>query len=119
MKGIPNTEYISFRKSNGYYFIQKRINGKHVLFGHYKFLEEAIKWRDYFKQRNWNVDDRLTRSRGKFIEEYSKGKYIIRKTINGKRLTYGVFTDLEKAKKEVELLKKSNWDLETLCDVYE
>lgn len=119
MKDIPNTKYISLRKSTGSYFIQKRINGKHVLFGNYNSLDEAIKWRDYFLNRSWNVDERLSGSKGKFIEEYAKGKYIIRKTINGKRLTFGTFTDLKKAEKEVELLKKCNWDLEILCDLYE
>ena len=116
MKDIPHTEYISFRKSRGCYFIQKRINGKHVLFGEYKSLKEAIKWRDYFLKRNWNPDERLINSKGKFIEKYGEDKYIIRKTIKGKRLTFGVFNDYKKAEKEVELLKKYGWNLENLCD---
>ena len=49
-----------------------------------------------------------------YIDQLPYGKFIIRKTINGKRLTWGVFNTFEEAEHERELLRQCNWDYDAL-----
>ena len=124
MKGVPGTKYIRTDKRYNTFFISKKVNGKETNFGSYSSLEEAIKWRDYFEKKGWGkcYDERLTHSSRtpKYIV-YIKDKKLFRitKKINGKAEVFGFFKRYEDAEKEVELLKKSDWDWETLCDLYE
>lgn len=116
MKGVPNTKYIGYRKNTGNYYIQKRVKDKIFLFGTYETLEDAIFWRDYHVKHGWNLNERLMGSKTKFIEEYADGKYTIKKVTNGKKKTFGVFTDYYEALREVMLLKKCGWDWEAICE---
>lgn len=119
MKGIPNTKYISFNKSNNSFVILKRINGKVIHFGYYLTLEEAIKYRDYFIKNEWDMNKRLLFSKKRptgYIDNLPNGKYIIRKTINGERLSWGIFNTFEEAENERELLRQCNWDYDAICE---
>lgn len=121
MKDIPGTKYIT-QNPSGTYIIRKRINGKSVYYGSYSTLEDAIKWRDYFQNRKWNecYDERLKHSTAgpKYISYIKKTKsYIIQKWINGKLEYFGYFKNYSDAIEEVELLKKYDWDLQTVCDL--
>lgn len=121
MKDIPGTKYIT-QNTSGTYRIQKWINGKSVNYGSYSTLEDAIKWRDYFQNRKWDecYDERSKHSTAcpKYISYIKKTNlYIIQKTINGKREYFGHFKNYSDAIEEVELLKKYDWDLQTVCDL--
>ena len=124
MKGIPNTKHIRSDKRYGTFFIQKKVNGKDTAFGSYSSLEEAIKWRDYFEENGWGncYEERLEHTSRKptYIVYLKKQKlFRIVKRIKGKVEVFGHFKNRSDAEKEVELLKKANWDWETLCDLYE
>ena len=103
------------RTRNGRYVIIKKINGNPIFFGTYFSLEKAQKVRNYFENNGWNINERLHYTDICYVSK-SHGKYMIRKVINGKREYISQWNTLEDAKEEVELLKKSNWDLDTLCE---
>ena len=115
-------KYIFFDKRKGTYVLTKKVMNKPYNFGSYKSLEDALKARDYFEKNGWGncLNERL-----KFT--YRKPKYIvwlknrrvwqIRKTINGKLIIFGQFKTFDEAEKEVEILKKYNWDIQAVCDL--
>jgi len=103
-------ENIYLHKDTGHYQVAKKINGKQYSFGTYDTLEEAKQVRDYFKELNWPVSERLKFSKNKFVHYY-QGKYHVNKVINGKKTSFGVFTTLEEAEYQVMLCKRFGWDL--------
>ena len=115
-------KYIYFDKRKGTYVLTKKVMNKPYNFGSYKSLEDALKARDYFEKNGWGkcLNERLKFS-------YRKHKYIvwlknrrvwqIRKTINGKLTIFGQFKTFDEAEKEVEVLKKYNWDIQAVCDL--
>ena len=76
----PNNRYHSGKlyitKRDGTFYIRKTVNGKHLHFGTYRSLADAIKIRDYFQEHGWDkskVDEvcellGVTRLRGRFHE---------------------------------------------------
>ena len=122
MKGIPDSKYIFFDKRVGTYVITKKVMGNDYNFGSYKSLEDAKKARTYFEKNGWSkcLNERLKFS-------YKQPKYLIwlksrevwqiRKKINGKLIIFGQFKRIEDAEEEVKLLKKVNWDIQSLCDL--
>jgi len=122
MKGIPDSKYIFFDKRVGTYVITKKVKGNDYNFGSYKSLEDAKKARNYFEKNGWSncLNERLKFS-------YKQPKYLIwlksrevwqiRKKINGKLIIFGQFKRIEDAEEEVKLLKKVNWDIQSLCDL--
>ena len=115
-------KYIYFDKRKGTYVLTKKVMNKPYNFGSYKSLEDALKARDYFEKNGWGkcLNERLKFS-------YRKHKYIvwlknrrvwqIRKTINGELTIFGQFKTFDEAEKEVEVLKKYNWDIQAVCDL--
>ena len=98
--------------------IDKNINAKKYYFGTYPTIEDAILMRDYFENKGWEncLNERLKHgNHPKYISGNSKRGYEVRKIIDGECNHFGTFHDLERAKQEVELCKKANWDYETLC----
>ena len=108
----PN-RYISKRK--GSYVILKKVNRVTCFFGTYKTLEKARRIRDYFERTGWNLNERLWFSDTLYVSK-NKGKYVIRKTIDGKRVWFSQWNDRETAIEEANLLKKCNWDWDGLCE---
>jgi len=102
-------------KHNGSYRIFKKVNGKTAFFGTYKSLEKAQEIRDYFERTGWNLNERLLFSDVDYVS-YQRGKYVIRKTIDGKRVWFSQWDDRETAIEEANLLKKCNWDWDALCE---
>lgn len=122
MKGIKGTKYIHQNNRCGTFIITKKINGKETNFGSYSTLKEAIKWRNYFQKEGWGkcYDERLAYSTNppKYITYIKERKlYRIQKTIDGKKEYFGHFKNYSDAIEEVELLKKYDWDLQTVCDL--
>lgn len=103
------------RTRNGRYVIIKSINGNPIFFGTYFSLEKARKVRDYFENRGWNINERFHFSDIKYVSK-NHGKYVVRKTIDGKRVSFGQFKDKESAIEEANLLKRCDWDLDALCE---
>jgi len=112
MKGIPNTKNVT-KQDDGYY-LRKYVNGRHIYLGYATTLISALMKLDWCKAHNWE----------KYPQEYSYiikngDSYSIRKW-NGTKLEYcGTFKTLKEAQKEVELLKKYDWDMETVCNLDE
>ena len=109
MKNIPGTKYLSYRKHLGVYEIVKRVNNKLEYFGRYYTLEEAIKWRDYFIQHNWDINLRLIGTVNKNIY-FKLGKYRIIKKINGKEYYFGSFDTLKEAEKRLKEIRLNGWE---------
>ena len=97
------------------YRIIKKIDGQNIFFGTYYSLEKARRVRDYFESTGWNVHERLHFSDILYVSE-TNGKYMIRKTLNGKRVLFSEWKDKESAIEEARLLKRCNWDLDALCE---
>lgn len=111
MKGVPGTDYIHLIKTTGNYQISKKINGKTVSFGHYSTLDEALFWRDYFKENDWNTNQRLFYSKSNYITCLPSGRYQVIKQHNGTKTSYGTFDTIEEADYQVMLCKRFNWDI--------
>lgn len=109
MKGIPGTKYISYRKHLDVYEIIKVINRKTEYFGRYHSLEDAIKWRDFFIENEWNTDLRLIGTPNKNIK-FNHGKYLIYKNIDGKEFSFGSFDNYEDAEKRVNEIRLIGWE---------
>ena len=97
----------------GRYEICKEINHRKYSFGSYDTLEEAITARDYFVKTGWKINERKIFSKASHIRK-KEGKFYIVKVIDGKQEYFGVFNNLEDAKEEVKLLRKSDWDYDAL-----
>lgn len=108
MRGVPNTQHILHRKKLNVYEIVKNVNGKNEYFGRYHTLLEAIKWRDYFIENDWNLDLRLIGTPNKNIY-FKLGKWRVYKRINGKDYYFGSYDSLEKAEQRVEEIRKKGW----------
>ena len=121
---LTNIKKKQYTSSNIINDLSKRIKSKVYNFGSYKSLEKAKRARKYFQTKGWDncLNERLkfTCKKPKYII-YLKNKrvYQIRKKINGELIIFGQFKDYNEAEKEVELLIKSDWDFQVLCDLYE
>ena len=111
MRDIPGTQYISPHR-NGYQ-ITKSINGRQTYFGVAKTLIEALMKRDILESNNLPIPS-VTYN---YIYKTQYGKYHIKKCIDGKNKHFGSFNSYKNAQKEVELLKKYNWDLQKVVEL--
>ena len=105
------------KTASGKYTITKHINGEKFNFGSYNTLTEAKGMKQYFESKGWKncIHERLQYSTVENII-FNRGKYIIRKRINGKDIDFGRFDNYDEACKERDLLKKCNWDIDALCE---
>ena len=113
MRNVPNTQHI--RKHKIGYEIFKELNGKYTYLGRGKTLIIALMKRDWCEANNWKPYP----SCFKYIKKNHNGNYIIIKNNNNKLDSYGTFKTLKDAQKEVELLKRCNWDIEAVCNLDE
>lgn len=111
MIDVPGTDYIHHIKNTGNYQVSKKINGKTVSFGNYSDLDEALFWRDYFKENDWNTNERLFYSNSKYITRLPSGRYQVIKQHNGTKTSYGTFNTIEEADYQVRLCKRFGWDI--------
>ena len=100
--------YIQYRQDLNVYEIIKRINGRNEYFGRYHDLSEAKKWRDYFIEQDWDINQRLLGTINKNIY-FKLGKYRIIKHINGKDYMFGSFNTLEEAEKRLHEIRLKGW----------
>ena len=107
MRVVPGTKYIQYVK--GAYNILKRIDGELIYFGRYDSLDEAIKWRDFFMENDWNTDLRLIGTKCKNIY-YEKSRYIIVKEIKGKKYYFGSFKTYEEAETRLKQIRLEGFE---------
>ena len=114
VKDIPNTKNI-IKQDDGYY-IRKYLNGKHTYLGYGSTLIIALMRLDWCKSNDWKP----FRPEKTYIQKRDDcGLYTIRKWIDNEFQYLGSFKTLEDAQKEVELMKKCDWDFESLCNLDE
>jgi hypothetical protein len=113
MRDIPNTKNI-IKQKDGFY-IRKYLNGKHTYLGMGSTLIIALMRLDWVKANNWKP----YKPHYNYIQKRENGGYRIRKWLNNELQFLGEFETLEEAEKEVELLKKCNWDIEAVCNIDE
>lgn len=106
-----NMRYIYLIKSTGHYQITKKIDGETVSFGNYEDLDDALFWRDYFEENNWNTKDRLFYSNSNYIRRLPSGRFNVIKQHNGTSISYGTFDTIEEAEYQVKLCKRFQWDI--------
>lgn len=102
-------KYIGYRENLGVYEIVKNINGSNEYFGRYHSLQEAVHWRDYFMEHDWDTDLRLIGTPNKNIY-FKLGKYRITKRINGKDLSFGSFNTLAEAEERLKEIRLKGWE---------
>ena len=101
--------YIQYRQDLNVYEIIKRINGRNEYFGRYHDLSEAKKWRNYFIEQDWDINQRLLGTINKNIY-FKSGKYRIIKNINGKDIMFGSFNTLAEAEKRLYDIRLKGWE---------
>ena len=101
--------------SSGKYEISKYKEGKSYSFGSYTSLAEAVKWKNYFEERDWPVNERFLHSTPRFIVEVD-GKYKIEKAFGNpskgerKRYSYGTFDTLKEAMEYRDKCIREDWN---------
>jgi len=106
--GMQDSLQNIYKTKSNTYIIQKQINNKKYYYGTYKTLEDAITIRNELLQNNW--DNTKIKREGKRVlpkHIYSYGsKYMILKDNE----SYGIYTKLDEAVTERDLLIQHNWD---------
>lgn len=105
-------QYI-YQRPNGWFEIRKRIGDKLVYWGSYPTLEEAQLHKAYYIGKNWEVNPSFKANQ----HIIQKGKtYIVMKTINHKKVSFGTFNTLEEARHERDICLACNWDYDLICE---
>ena len=115
----PKLRYIQ-RTASGYYTITR----KNIYYGRKESLEEAIEFRDFLEEHDWDINlkqqrKRVTENKNRYVYKTACGRYAIVKMIQGELKYFGAFTTLDAAKRERDLLEKYDWDEELLLEIDE
>ena len=105
-------KYIT-KNRNGKYYISRKINGRTYSFGRYTSILDATKRVKFLEDHQWNLkyaNIKKPKELPKYIYKTASNNYEIRKTVNGKLRSFGIFKTIQDAEAEVELLKKEEWD---------
>ena len=119
-KRDPERKWIQKRPSGRYYVIRKN-----VYYGVKDTLEEAIEFRDFLEEHDWDINlkqkqrKRGTENKNRYVYKTACGRYAIVKMIQGELKYFGAFTTLDAAKRERDLLEKCGWDEELLWEIDE
>jgi len=108
-------KYIYKNKKTGRWEIRKRIGGVLLYWGSFKTLEEAKLYRAYYIGKNWMVNPHFKARSNMYIYEQN-GQHIIRKVINGKMVSFGVFNNLDDARDERDICIACRWDLDKIVE---
>ena len=109
-----DVKYIHYK--NNRYCIEKYLDGKLEFFGAFDTVDEAIQARDYFRDNNWNLDDKdkfKVENENQYIYKIN-GYFEIRKKIEDKIKSFGRYYNFEDAKTVRNHLKDNDWDKECL-----
>ena len=117
-------KYIIF--ANGYFKVNKQINGKYKVFGSFDNVENAHRLRDLLIKNDWdksNIPREFLNDHTNTRNELKFGKYIkfnythfrVQNTVKGEERNFGSFKDGKNAVVLRDLLIDNNWD-ETKID---
>ena len=117
-------KYIYFDKKKGYKII-KNMDGKNESFGVYDTLDEAITARDYFREHNWDLNEKSKfnsttplKDRPKRYIYQVKDFYQIKKRIKSKTITFGQYKTLEDAITARDYFESHGWNQEDISKFY-
>ena len=110
----PKLKYIQ-RTPSGHY----KITRKNTYYGMEESLEEAIEFRDFLEEHDWDINLKQKENKNRYVYKTAWGRYAIVKMIQGKLKYFGAFTTLDAAKRERDLLEKYEWDEELLLEIDE
>lgn len=130
----PDLKHI-YKSSTNKFVIYKKLENGVIYFGSYDTLKEARKWRDFFRNHDWNRKYLKERYGGVALDNknkrdkdvadhniyYDNGTFVITKYINGKTIRFGSFKNIESARVERDILEKCKWNYEEyleLIDLY-
>lgn len=119
-QNLPKKEPANIYKThNGKYAIIKTINYEKHYFGVFDTLDDAIKYKEYCIEHNWDLNCKITaNSHEKQYICFQNGKYTIRKSINGKLKVFGRYDTLEEAIEHRNELINNNWNNSENNDEY-
>lgn len=104
-------KYIQKNTAN-HWTIKKYLDKKWVTFGTFHSLREAMDYRDYLQEHNWDTS-LIYKNPMRFIY-LRRGKYEVQVNASGKRIYVGRFNTLEDAQYERDAFLKAGGDF----DVY-
>ena len=112
---MSNTGVKHISRVNGYYIISKTLNGKTNYYGCFKSLTDAIKYKGYCEEHNWD-DSCIPPKRSytkqgnlKNIQNINDIGWQVNKVINGVKTHYGWFKTLQEAKEHRDYCEEHNW----------
>ena len=105
-------EYI-YQRRNGWFEIRKRIGGTLIYWGSFPTLEEAKLYRAFYIGKQWLVNPSFKNKR--YIRPQND-KFLIVKTITGKKNYFGTFNDLSTAMDERDICVSCDWDFDQIVE---
>lgn len=109
----------NIKKDGNKISIMRSIKNKNTSFGNYNSLREAIKFRDLYREHDWDYTyfQKIYKSSEQQQRKYiykARNRYVIRKNDkNGIQRTYGSFVSFEKAKERRDWLIENDWKLQS------
>ena len=102
-----------YQRNNGWFEIRKRIGNKLLYWGSYPTLEEAQLHKAYYIGKNWKVNPSFKANQHIIQKD---NHYIVMKTINNKKVSFGTFKTLEEARHERDICMACNWDYDLIVE---
>lgn len=111
-------ENVNIIHTKGRYIVQKAFNYKNIQFGSFKTIEEAKEIRDLLVSNNWEKNNEYLIAkyntptyRDKYIHNTKKGHEVVKK-IDGVSHNYGIFQNIEDARKRRTECLLKDWKVE-------
>lgn len=102
-----------YQRRNGWFEIRKRIGDVLVYWGSFPTLEEAELHKAYYIGKNWEVNPSFKANR--HITQVGD-RFILVKSIDGRRVNFGTFRDLESARHERDVCVECQWDFDRIVE---
>lgn len=123
----PKCEKYIQKSVSGKYNVSKRIKNNQIYYGTFSTLEEAVQYRNFLINHDWNQRYRkIIRKKRKHNTpmkyiHYRKNKqdntYWVQKSVNGEIMIFGTYHTLEEAVHERDFWESIDWNLD-LLDLY-
>ena len=102
-----------YQRKNGWFEIRKRIGDVLIYWGSFPTLEEATLHRAYYIGKNWKVNPSFKANRHIIQRD---NHYILVKNIDGERVSYGTFKNIEEARHERDICVECDWDFDLIVE---
>ena len=116
VRGVPHTENISWSTPEKKFIVSKKINGDQRFLGSHPSLICALMIKDWCKAHNWEKYPKSKNKTGEHhIRQVNKdGSYSVYKIIDGKHVTFGSYSSLEKAIERRNECVLNEWSLDLI-----